>query len=69
MNDEVIGLLPLYPQETNSTFFTQCCKVAICDDQLRCPKCNKKVIGWDSKSNHGRSLRRWQHAYRPSLSS
>lgn len=28
---------------TNSTFFTTCCSVAICDDQQKCPKCKKDV--------------------------
>ena len=64
MNDEVIGLLPLYPQGTNSTFFTQCCRVAICDDQPKCPVCKKKVVGWDAKSDNERNRIRWKHAYR-----
>jgi len=29
---------------TNSTYFTNCCKVAICSDQDSCPRCHKKVI-------------------------
>mgnify|MGYP003419561013 FL=1 len=28
---------------TNSTKFTTCCKVAICDDQQRCPVCREDV--------------------------
>ena len=28
---------------TNSTLFTDCCGVAICDDQSRCPKCGEEV--------------------------
>jgi len=27
----------------NSTKFTTCCSAAICDDQQRCPRCNKDV--------------------------
>lgn len=27
----------------NSTKFTTCCKVAICDDQQKCPRCRKDV--------------------------
>ncbi len=29
---------------TNSTKFTTCCRVAICDDQQRCPVCKKDVF-------------------------
>ena len=61
---QVIGLLPLYPQGTNSTFFTECCQVAICDDQACCPSCERKVIGWNEDSDHKRHMIRWQHAYR-----
>ena len=28
---------------TNSTHFTTCCQVAICDDQQKCPRCSKDV--------------------------
>ena len=28
---------------TNSTHFTTCCEVAICDDQQKCPRCRKDV--------------------------
>lgn len=35
---------------TNSTSFTNCCKVAICGDQQCCPKCGLYVIGWDSNN-------------------
>ena len=28
---------------TNSTKFTTCCEVAICDDQQTCPRCHKDV--------------------------
>lgn len=57
------GLHPLYPSGTNSTFFTQCCDTAICDDQPNCPSCGRKVIGWDAESSHGRGRVRWNHAY------
>lgn len=39
------GILPLYPFGTNSTFFTKCCEVAICDDQKYCSLCGREVIG------------------------
>lgn len=29
---------------TNSTMFTTCCNVAICDDQKLCPKCGDEVV-------------------------
>jgi hypothetical protein len=32
-----------YSGPTNSTFFTTCCKVAICDDQQVCPRCREDV--------------------------
>lgn len=28
---------------TNSTLFTTCCEVAICDDQKVCPRCRQDV--------------------------
>ena len=64
-DDDIIGLHPLYPSGTNSTFFTQCCSVAICNDEPYCPRCRRKVIGYDAKTNHERGLIRWKHAYKP----
>jgi hypothetical protein len=32
-----------YCSSTNSTFFTKCCNVAICDDQQKCPRCKTDV--------------------------
>jgi hypothetical protein len=32
-----------YCSPTNSTFFTTCCEVAICDNQQKCPMCGKYV--------------------------
>jgi len=40
----------------NSTMFTTCCEVAICDDQNRCPRCQQDVYP------EGR-LARWRVAY------
>lgn len=42
----------------NSTFFTTCCSVAICDDQANCPKCNQEVT---PRSHRGR----WEVAHGP----
>jgi len=64
-NDGVdVDITPLMPQGTNSTMFTACCGVAICDDELTCPYCNRKVIGWDAESNHQRNIIRWKNATR-----
>ena len=60
----VAGLLPLYPTGTNSAFFTECCQVAICDDQPNCPLCKRHVIGWNAESADRRGRIRWEHAYR-----
>lgn len=43
---------------TNSTMFTTCCKVAICDDQEKCPVC-KEVVTPRSRRD------RWEAAYGP----
>lgn len=43
-----------HANEFNSTFFTRCCEVAICDNQESCPGCGKKVIP---------TSRRWDEAY------
>ena len=59
----IVGLHPLYPSGTNSTMFTLCCNVAICDDEPNCPVCKRKVIGWDAESSHKTSKIRWRHAY------
>lgn len=32
-----------YCGPTNSTFFTTCCHVAICDDEQKCPRCKSDV--------------------------
>ena len=43
---------------TNSTMFTTCCQVAICDDEDCCPNCKTDVT---PKGRRGR----WEHAYGP----
>ncbi len=43
---------------TNSTMFTTCCEVAICDDQGTCPNCGEDV------EPKGRNAR-WEKAYGP----
>jgi len=49
---------------TNSTMFTECCETAICDNETKCPRCNREVIGDDAESNHKRHLIRWDYAYK-----
>ncbi len=57
-NNLDVQIIPQKPLDTNSTFFTECCEVAICDYESRCPKCNRKVVGHDAKTDHDRHLRR-----------
>jgi hypothetical protein len=62
---------------TNSTFFTSCCKVAICDDQQKCPRCRNDVYpfyeGMTERDraeaaggyyNHNTHMARWRMARR-----
>ena len=59
-----VDIIPLTPQGTNSTFFTACCSVAICDDQPNCPVCKRKVVGWEEKTDARRNSMRWKNATR-----
>lgn len=56
------GVWPLNPGGTNSTMFTQCCDTAICNDELNCPKCKRKIVGYDADTDHQRGLIRWRYA-------
>ena len=60
--EEVSGVF--LTNEHNSQVFTTCCNVAICEDQQRCPKCRRLVVGWDATSYHKRDMIRWKYAYR-----
>lgn len=40
----------------NSTMFTTCCRVAICDDQRCCPRCKEEI-------NQQGHRERWSYAY------
>ena len=40
-----------FSSSTNSTFFTTCCQVAICDDQANCPVCKREI---SPRSHKGR---------------
>lgn len=50
---------------TNSTMFTTCCEVAICDDQSFCPLCKEEVFPGPDNTNHQRRTMRWERAYGP----
>jgi len=64
INPEYIaGIVPVLPQGTNSTMFTECCECAICDNEPNCPICKRKVIGWDETQDRRRKSR-WQYATR-----
>ena len=58
------GIVPLTPQGTNSTFFTECCETAICDNQAQCPSCKRNIIGHDAETQHARHQIRWRNATR-----
>lgn len=45
-----------YSSRTNSTFFTTCCNLAICDDQQKCPGCKADVYPfYDGMSDKDRN--------------
>ena len=58
----LIDVLSLAPLGTNSTMFTECCHVAICDDESCCPVCKRKVIGHDAESSAEKGRIRWKSA-------
>lgn len=60
----VANIVSLLPQGTNSTFFTECCQVAICDYQKVCPHCKGLVIGHDALTEHARRMIRFENATR-----
>lgn len=37
---------------TNSTCFTECCHVAICDDESVCPQCKAEVTPRSPRGRH-----------------
>jgi len=56
----IAGIVPVQPQGTNSTMFTECCEVAIVSTEALCPRCRRKVIGYDEPSPHRRDMIRWK---------
>ena len=59
-----VGFMPLYPQGTNSTIFTECCHTAICSDERCCPSCGREAMGSEIEDHHERGLYRWKIAYK-----
>ncbi len=57
-------IIPVHPTGTNSTMFTECCAVAICDWEVRCPVCKRLVIGHDAENDFDRGRARWRNATR-----
>lgn len=49
---------------TNSTMFTECCDVAICDSEGSCPKCGREIIGHAEEADHKTHKTRWNYAYK-----
>jgi hypothetical protein len=44
INQRRINMAGVYfCSHTNSTKFTECCQVAICDDETKCPLCKEEV--------------------------
>jgi len=58
------NIVPLTPHGTNSTMFTDCCEVAICNGQQCCPRCGRPVVGDNEESHHRREIVRWSNATR-----
>lgn len=48
---------------TNSTLFTNCCNVAILDDQAACPQCRQEVYPGHDSTQRDRAMYRWNWAY------
>lgn len=46
--DFPVGVFHCSP--TNSTPFTNCCKVAICSHESCCPRCGLYIVGYDSSN-------------------
>jgi len=60
--DRIVGICQLQPTGTNSTFFTECCQTAITNTETVCPRCKRKVIGYDAKNESERERIRWGYA-------
>lgn len=56
------GICLIFPQGDNSTLFTECCEVAICDHEKTCPRCGREVIGSECETDGERHKIRWKEA-------
>lgn len=45
-----------YSSKTNSTLFTTCCRVAIQEDEERCPCCKEVVTPEGSRARHDEAM-------------
>ncbi len=57
-------IVAITPEGTNSTMFTECCHVAICNDEVGCPVCHQEVIGDNAENSYKRGRIRWANATR-----
>lgn len=48
---------------TNSTIFTNCCRVAITDRETHCPACEQEVMPGADSTEQQRARSRWNWAY------
>lgn len=53
-----------FANDFNSTFFTDCCGVAITDRELHCPRCLMAIWGHEAEPGFERNRVRWARAYR-----
>jgi hypothetical protein len=63
MSASLIGVFLCSP--TNSSMFTNCCRVAITDREARCPVCRQEVYPGEDATEHERYRLRWEMAYGP----
>ena len=47
-----------YSDRANSTTFTTCCHVAICDDQLLCPVCKQEIEPTTLRGRHEMAMQK-----------
>ena len=57
-----VGIIRLMPHGRNITMFTECCQTAICNDQIKCPSCGRKIIGAEAETDYERGQVRWRYA-------
>ena len=47
-----------FSSHTNSTKFTDCCQVAICDNEDRCPRCKNEIYPQSAMGRHDMAMER-----------